>query len=397
MTSGMTRARGLAVGVAAAALLAGAPAGPALEARDPARAASAAAQTSQQYYVYACAESEDEVALLRFTTSGSGGTLEVVKRIPVGVMPVEIEGPHGVAVHPDGRTWYVSISHGSPFGTIHKYATGTDQKLGESPVGLFPASMDISAATGLLYVVNFNLYGEMTTSTVSVVDTESMSEVLQVPSGVMPHGSRIDRAGRRHYHVTMMDDTLREIDTVSIKEVRTLPLSPHAMHAGHAGDAETEEGRATMREMHARMLQPTWATAPTRDGRLYVMGNNTNEIVEVDVAKWEVTRRFTGTHTGPYNGDVTPDGRTLVVTYKRGAAVGIWDLEKGEEAARIRTTRTVPHGVVISPDGRFAFVTNEGVGAEPGVVEVYDIQSRTRVAAADIGKQAGGVAFWKIE
>ncbi len=355
----------------------------------------ASSQTPQHYYVYACAESEDEVALLRFSTSTSGGRLEVVKRIPVGVMPVEIEGPHGVAVHPDGRSWYVSLSHGSPFGSVHKFMTGSDEWQAEVPVGLFPASMDISRATGLLYVVNFNLYGDMVPSTVSVVDTASMAEVAQIPSGIMPHGSRIDATGRRHYHVTMMDDRLREIDTVTLEERRTLALSPHAGHA--MADDGTEEGRTAMRQMHGSMMQPTWATQPTRDGRIYVMGNNTNEIAEVDVARWVVARRFEKTHAGPYNGDVTPDGKTLVVTYKRGAAVGIWDLEEGVEAARITTTRTVPHGVVISPDSKYAFVTNEGVGAEPGTVEVYDLVSRTRVAAADIGKQAGGIAFWKSE
>jgi DNA-binding beta-propeller fold protein YncE len=358
-------------------------------------AGSEARQSPQRYYVYACAESEDEVALLRFTSEGAGGRLEVVKRIPVGVMPVEVEGPHGVAVHPDGRSWYVSLSHGSPFGSVHKFATGSDEWLGEAPVGLFPASMDISPATGLLYVVNFNLYGAMVPSTVSVVDTASMSEVAQIPSGVMPHGSRIDASGRRQYHVTMMDDRLREIDTITLKETRTLALSPHAGHAME--DDGTDAGRAAMRQMHAMMMQPTWATQPTRDGKLYVMGNNTNELVEVDVTRWSVARRFEQTHAGPYNGDVTRDGRTLVVTYKRGAAVGIWDLEKGVEAARITTTRAVPHGVVISPDAKYAFVSNEGVGGEPGTVEVYDLARRTRVAAADIGKQAGGIAFWKAE
>ncbi|MDP1568924.1 MAG: hypothetical protein Q8L86_02885 [Vicinamibacterales bacterium] len=352
-------------------------------------------QSPQRYYVYACAESEDEVALLRFTASATGGSLEVVKRIPVGVMPVEIEGPHGIAVHPDGRSWYVSLSHGSPFGSIHKFTTGTDQWQAQVPVGLFPASMDISRATGLLYVVNFNLYGDMVPSTVSVVDTASMAEVAQVPSGVMPHGSRIDATGRRHYHVTMMDDRLREMDTVRLTETRSLALSAHAGHVME--DDGTEEGRAAMKAMHAMMLQPTWATAPTRDGKLYVAGNNTNEIVEVDVEQWAVTRRFEKTHAGPYNADVTPDGKTLVVTYKRGAAVGLWDLEQGVEAARLTTTRTVPHGVVISPDSKYAFVTNEGVGAEPGVVEVYDLARRIRVASAEIGKQAGGIAFWKSE
>lgn len=350
---------------------------------------------TRSYYAYACAESDDEIALLRFTAADNGGRLEVVKRIPVGVYPAETEGPHGVAVHPDGRTWYVSISHGQPYGSIHKFKTGTDEWQGEVMVGLFPASMDISAATGLLYVVNFNLYGEMTPSTVSVVDTSSMSEVAQIPTGVMPHGSRVDAGGLRQYHVSMMDDLLWEVDAVGLRVSRKLGLSPHAGHA--MGSDGSEDSRAAMRRVHAMMVQPTWATRPTRDGRLYVMGNNTNEIVEVDVQQWAVTRRFEKTHAGPYNGAVTSDGRTLVVTYKRGAAVGIWDLKEGREVARLATTRTVPHGVVITPDSRYAFVTNEGVGGEPGTVEVYDLATRTRVAAADVGKQAGGIAFWKVQ
>ena len=44
------------------------------------------------YYIYCTAESEDEVALIRF----DGKVAHVEKRIPVGVWPVEIEGPHGI-------------------------------------------------------------------------------------------------------------------------------------------------------------------------------------------------------------------------------------------------------------------------------------------------------------
>ena len=40
----------------------------------------------KDYYVYATAESEDEVALIRF----DGKKAHVEKRIPVGVWPVEI-------------------------------------------------------------------------------------------------------------------------------------------------------------------------------------------------------------------------------------------------------------------------------------------------------------------
>jgi DNA-binding beta-propeller fold protein YncE len=160
-------------------------------------------------------------------------------------------------------------------------------------------------------------------------------------------------------------------------------------------DMTTEAGAAMMKSMQPQMVQPTWATPPARTGKLYVAGNAANVILEVDVERWTIARRFETTANGPYNLDVTADGRWLVVTYKKSAAVGIWDAIAGREVAQIRTTRTVPHGVVITPDQRYAFVTNEGVGGEPGAVEVYDLTTRTRAAAADIGKQAGGIAFWK--
>jgi DNA-binding beta-propeller fold protein YncE len=50
---------------------------------------------------------------------------------------------------------------------------------------------------------------------------------------------------------------------------------------------------------------------------------------------------------------------------------------------------------VISPDGRYAFVTQEGVGAEPGTVDVIDLRALARVASVNVGQQAGGIDLWK--
>ena len=69
---------------------------------------------------------------------------------------------------------------------------------------------------------------------------------------------------------------------------------------------------------------------------------------------------------GPYNLEVTSDGKLLIATYKSGAYVAMWDLTTGEEVARIKTTRRIPHGVAVSDDDKYAFVTLEGVGGEPG-------------------------------
>jgi WD40 repeat protein len=109
-----------------------------------------------------------------------------------------------------------------------------------------------------------------------------------------------------------------------------------------------------------------------------------------------VTRRF-ATGRGPYNLAVSPDGKYLVATLKQGAGVQIFDLATGASVMNTKSSTTVTHGVVVSPDSRYAFVSNESVGAKPGVVDVYDLRTMTRVASVDVGQQAGGIAFWKME
>ncbi|MCY4076249.1 MAG: YncE family protein [Acidobacteria bacterium] len=321
---------------------------------------------AHSYYVYVCAESDDEVSVVRF---GPGG-VEVVKTLTVGSYPTETEGPHGITVGPGGRYWYVSIAHGYPFGSVHKYETGTDRWVADVTLGLFPATLAVSPATGLLYVVNFNLHGAMEPSTISAVEAETMIEVGRIPTGVMPHGSRFSRDGTRHYSVNMMDGELVEVDALGFAVRRRLGF--------------------------ADGVQPTWVTPPTAAGKVYVTGNNVARIYEVDLETWTVERTFE-TGAGPYNLEVTPDGTTLVATYKGGHAVGFWDLAAGAERARVRTTRTIPHGVVVTPDGEYAFVTLEGVGGEPGTVEVYHVPTAERVGAVDVGKQAGGIAFWTMD
>ncbi|MBP99648.1 MAG: hypothetical protein CL477_03110 [Acidobacteria bacterium] len=331
-----------------------------------ATAAEAPDPPVRSYYVYVAAESDDEVSLVRYGRDGA----EVLKTISVGSFPAEVEGPHGLAVGPDGGYWYVSIAHGFPNGSVHKYETETDEWVGDVTLGLFPATLDVAPSTGLLYAVNFNLHGPLEPSSISVVEVETMTEVARVDSGIRPHGGRLSSDGSSFYSVNMMDFELVELDALGFEVRRRLSF----------GDGVT----------------PTWVTAPTRTGKVYVTGNNVARIFEVDLDSWQVERTF-DTGPGPYNLDLTSDGSTLVATYKGGDAVGFWDLESGRETARTDTSRTIPHGVVVTPDGEYAFVTLEGVGAEPGTVEVYHVATGERVGAVDIGKQAGGIAFWKME
>ena len=55
------------------------------------------------------------------------------------------------------------------------------------------------------------------------------------------------------------------------------------------------------------------------------------------------------------------------------------------------------HGAVVSPDNRYAFISVEGVGTDPGTVEVIDLQSLKTVTTIDVPEQAAGIDFWKTE
>jgi DNA-binding beta-propeller fold protein YncE len=386
------RARTLrAVPVAAASLLA-LPAGPAA-----AQTAPAAAVPAAEYRVFVASEATDDISLIVFGPDGA----RVERRLTVGLMPTEADGPHGLAVSPDARFLYVTTGHGRPFGYLWKLDAATGREVGRVELGLFPASLEISPDGEFAFVANFNLHGDMVPSSVSVVSTSHMLEIARLETCTMPHGSRLDPSGARQYSTCMMDDALVEIDAWGLRVARHFALAPGGehgapgappavAHAGHAGHtAHAGGGRAMQPE-----CSPTWAQPAADGGSVFVACNRSDEIVEVDVADWSLRRRIPAGE-GVYNLAVTRDGRLLVATNKRGASVSLFDTASGTELARVPTLRPVVHGVAISPDDRYAFISVEGIGSEPGTVEVIDLAARNTVAWVDVPPMAAGIAFWK--
>lgn len=346
----------------------------------------------RDYLVFVLSEAADEISLVRFGPAGA----RVERRVTVGDLPHQIDGPHGIAVSPDGAHYYVSTAHGTPYGSLWKFATADDRVLGRVELGHYPASVSVSPDGAFAYIVNFNLHGDMVPSSVSIVSTEAMLEVARPTTCTMPHGSRVGAGGARHYSVCMMDDTVIEIDAASLGVARHFVLAAGREH-GMAGAPRGGEhaGHATGAAAPAT-CSPTWAQ-PSADGRaLFIACNRANEIVELDVADWSIRRRLPA-GDGVYNLAVTGDGRLLVATNKRGRSVSVIDLATGAETARVATTRGVVHGVVISPDDRYAFVTAEGLSTEPGTVDVIDLGTGRKVASVDVAAQAAGIDFWKME
>ncbi len=357
---------------------------------------------TQDYLVYVLSESADKISLIRFGPAG----IKVEREFTTGLMEPDIDGPHGIAVAPDKQHYYVSLGHGRPFGTVWKYATGTDKVLGKVTLGNFPATMDVSPDGTFLYVVNFNLHGDMVPSSVSVVAAEDMLELKRITTCTMPHGSRFNPQGTKHYSACMMDDMLVEIDTGTFKVARHFILTkgkeagmngaPAEMgHTGKSANHDTGGHGSESPKPGDVGCSPTWAQPSSDGATVFVACNKSSEIVEVDAKSWRILRRIAA-GPGVYNLAVTKDGK-LIATNKRGPSVSVYDVRTGKELARLPTKRKVVHGVVVSPDNRYAFVSVEGIGSEPGTVEVIDLVALKTVATVDVAQQAAGIDFLKSE
>ena len=343
---------------------------------------------ARDYLVFVASEATDEVQLLRF---GPGGA-RAERRQQVGFHPADPDGPHGLAVAPDGRSYFVTTAHGQPNGYLWKFAVEDGRTLGRVELGLFPASVQISPDGFYAYVVNFNLHGDMVPSSVSIVSTAEMLEVARIRTCTMPHGSRLSPDGNRHYSTCMMDDVLVEIDARGFTVLRHFMLTPGMEH-GMAG-APAAPGHAM--DAAARRCSPTWA-APSPDGRrVYVACNQANDIVEIDLDAWSVVRRIPAGE-GVYNLATTRDGRILIATTRRGRSVSFYATADGRPLATLETIRPVLHGIAVSDDDRYAFVSVEGIGAEPGTVEMIDLATFRRVASVDVGQMSGGIDFLRSE
>jgi DNA-binding beta-propeller fold protein YncE len=348
----------------------------------------------QDYLVYVVCEAADKIVLIRF---GPGGA-HIESETHTGLVPTEINGPHGIAVSPDKKYFYVSEGHGRPDGSVWKYTAGSNDVIKYTSLGLFPATTDITPDGNFIYVANANFHGDMVPSSISVVATDQLVEVKRITTCTMPHGSRLNHAGTKHYSVCMMDDMLVEIDTSKFAVDRYFMLAPGKemgmSGAPYPNSAPDQMADHKMTE-HKPLCTPTWAQ-PSNDGSIiYVACNQSNDIVAINTVAWTMARRFSAGN-GVYNLAMTKDGR-LIATNKRGQSVSVFDPVSGHELARIPTKRKVVHGVVVSPDDRYAFISVEGVGSEPGTVEVIDLGSYKTVATIDVGPQAAGIDFWKME
>lgn len=358
--------------------------------------------SAQPYTLYVSSESADLVTRIEV---GPGGWRKV-REIPVGILPADPDGPHHVAVSPDGRAWYVSIAHGTPWGSVWKYATGTDSLVGRVRVGMFPTTVGLSPDGEWAFVPNSDFHGDRgRQNSLSVLFTPELRQVTEIPICDMPHGSRVSHSGTVVYIACMMSDELVLLDPSMFGVTRRVALgSGHPMSAaeharmearGDSAPAKRAPGAAssTLPGQNPDCLA-TYVSVSPDDRLVYLACNHGNEVQVRDAKTLELVRRLS-TGNGAYNVEPSPDGRWVLVTNKKAQSVSVFDTRTWAEAVRIPTTKRVPHGIAFSPDGRYAFVSQESAGNDPGAVDAIDLATLKRVASLPLPLQPTGIAVWR--
>lgn len=360
--------------------------------------AVAAQGTDPGYRVGVVSESGDIVTWLR----PGDGTLAQEKVIPVGIMPADIDGPHNITVSADNRFYYISIAHGTPFGTLWKMDAASDTLVGRAPLEMFPTTIGLTPDGELAFVANSDFHGDHPRQNViSVVHTPTMSTITHLAACDMPHGVKSNHAGTFVYISCMNSDELLEVEVATLRITRRVPTG-----TGHDMNAMAGMDHGAMN--HAPATPPASAPAPAPgadnscaptfvsvspdDRTLYAACNHGNTVQVWDAATL-TKRKDIPVGTGAYNVEPSADGRWIIVTNKKAQSFSLIDAQSLAEVIRVPTTKKIVHGVAFSPDGRYAFISQESIGADPGAVDMFDLATKKVVATVALPAQPTGITI----
>jgi len=290
----------------------------------------------------------DEVLVLE----AADGTL--IRRIPVERRRDEIDGPHGVAVSPDGRYWYVSLEHGEP--TLWKFERPGDRLVGRVRIpGAGAARIGVTPDGGVAFVPDYDRARPGEAGRVAVISLETLEIVgnpLVCPS---PHHAAVSPAGDLVAVACSQSDEIVLLDASSLAEVRRFP----------AGDSAGSPGRPRYRPLNL-----AWSP----DGEvLYVALHAAAEVAAFGPDG--VGKGVAAVGPGPAQIAVTPDGGMIVAANRRDRSLSVVDAATLVERFRVDLGADHPHGVTLDGSGRFAFVACEGTPDGLGRVVAVDLES----------------------
>src|SRR5690606_21061611 len=187
-------------------------------------------------------------------------------------------GPHNIVMAPDQQSYYVSIAHGAPHGTLWRLDAATDTVMGRATLEFYPTTISLTPDGELAFVANSDFFGDRPRQNpVSVVYTPEMQKIADITACDMPHGVKVNRSGTRVYITCMHSDELLEMDVSTFditRRARTGAAMPAGgEHAAHA-PAGAASAPAALGAAPARECSPTFVSVSPDDRTLYVACNS---------------------------------------------------------------------------------------------------------------------------
>jgi DNA-binding beta-propeller fold protein YncE len=350
---------------------------------------------------------DDTLSLLDLDTMDSADWGELA-RIPVGLNPVELEGPHHTAVSPDGASYYVGISNyvpgagsgphgthgaGTSDGYCLKLDSNTNRLIGSVRVDPNPGDVIVSQDGRTLYQTHFDLLKiaevakrggkeEEMNSRLAIIDAETMTRKAMVPVCPAPHAVRLSPDGRRAFIACWSDE-------VAIVDLENPTSKPHRVDvAFNAGSAVSPR-----HEPYALTVSPT-------TGAVWVSSLASHSVQYLDPVTLTMDPNRTVILNGPpMFGDFTADGRTLYMPFQSVEAIAVIDPALASPAYRPTEIPLAPSGCVnvhqveLTPDERHALVVCEGDHVGPGTFHVVDLAEKKVVKTVQVGIFPDSVAI----
>lgn len=309
-------------------------------------------------------------ATLSLVDLGSG---EVVATLPTG------EGPHEVAVSPDGETAVVANYGGR--------SPGSSLTVVDVPNAEVVRTIDLGEHKrphGILFLPD----GERLVVTVEAVKAVVVVNVgageieKKIETGQeVSHMVAVDGAGKRAYVANIGSGSMTAVDLESGKSLGTVETG-----GGAEGIAVTPDG-----------------------SQVWVSNREADTVTLVDPKTLEVAATLES-EGFPIRVEITPDGGRVLVTNALASALTVIDTGERKVARRVPIQlelaspenrlfgdrfgdSSVPIGLEIAPDGRHAYIAH----ANADRIQVLDLETWETVGTLTAGREPDGMGYSTVE